>query len=47
MPHPRRPVCTGVHVLPDLSGVLQSNHDNDIARVLKRDLHILEITGNL
>ena len=47
LPHPCRPVCTGVHVFPDLSGVLQSSQDNDIAHVLERDLHIPEITGNL
>ena len=44
---PHRPVSTGVRVLPDLSGVLQSSQDNDIAHVLERDLHILEIIGKL
>ena len=44
LPHPCCPVCTGMRVLSDLSGVLQSSQDNDVAHVLQRDFHILEIT---
>ena len=33
-------------VLPELSGELQSSQDNEIAHVLERDRHALEIPGN-
>ena len=39
-------VCTSSRT-SRVSGVLQSSQDNDIAHVLKRDLHIVEITRNL
>ena len=47
MPHPCCPVCTGVHILPDLSVKLQSSQNNNITHVFKWDLHVLEFSGDL
>ena len=43
LPHPYRPVCMVVYVLPVLSGKLQCSQNNDIACVFQWDLHVLEV----